>query len=128
MSKNGYEINFSEMTIIATKSFLKEAGIVGSTAYNTLTRVRYELPDFKVVPREITKKKSKKNYGKLTYKVMEDFIVVQEMKNAPAVLAEFQRVKELAKVHAGQYSFVKTWFLNRYKDAITQDVLDETVA
>ena len=128
MSKNGYEINFSEMTIIATKSFLKEAGIVGSTAYNALTRVRTELPDFKVVPREITKKKSKKNYGKLTYKVMEDFIVVQEMKNAPAVLAEFQRVKELAKVHAGQYAFVKTWFLNRYKDAITQDVLDEAVA
>ena len=128
MRKNSIEINYTEMTITVTKSFLKEAGTVGSTAYNDLARVRKDLPDFRVIPREITKKQGKKTYGKLTYKAMEDFIVVQETKNAPAVLADFQRVKELAKVHPGQYAFVKTWFLNRYKDAITQDVLDETVA
>ncbi len=121
---NGYEINYIEGNITVTKSFLKEAGIIGSAAYMELARVRRDLPDFQVIPREIAKKQGKKTYGKLTYKVMESFIAAQEDENASVVMAEYQRVKELAKVHAGQYIFVKTWFLNRYKDVFQQE--DET--
>ena len=36
----GYEINYIENTITVTKKFLKDAGIIGSAAYNELARVR----------------------------------------------------------------------------------------
>ena len=37
---HNYEINYIEGKIIATKSFLKEAGVIGSTAYTELAQVR----------------------------------------------------------------------------------------
>ena len=127
-TNNGYEINYIENTITVTKKFLKDAGVIGSPAYNELARVRKDLPDFQIVQREITKKQGKKTYGKLTYKVMADFIAEKEEKNAPAVLVEFERVKALSKVKAGQYAFVKTWFLNRFKNEFQQEETEETAA
>ena len=120
-NSNRYEINYIENTITVTKRFLKEAGVIGSPAYTELARVRKDLPDFQIVQREITKKPGKKTYGKLTYKVMEGFIEAQEGENAKAVLAEFERVQALSKVHSGSYAFVKTWFLTRYKDVFGQE-------
>ena len=117
----GYEINYIENTITVTKKFLKEAGIIGSPAYKELAQVRKDLPDFQIVQREITKKQGKKTYGKLTYEVMKDFIAVKEEGNAAVVLAEFERVQALSKVQAGSYAFVKTWFLNRYKEDFQQE-------
>ena len=127
-TNNGYEINYIENTITVTRKFLKDAGVIGSPAYNELARVRKDLPDFQIVQREITKKQGKKTYGKLTYEVMADFIAVKEEEDAPAVLAEFERVKALSKVQAGQYAFVKNWFLNRYKDEFQQEETEEEVA
>ncbi len=117
----GYEINYIEGKIIVTKSFLKEAGTIGSAAYTELAKVRRDYPDFTIEQRQIAKKQGKKTYGKLTYKVMADFIEAQEEANAPAILAEFERVKALSKVQSGSYAFVKTWFLNRYKDVFEQE-------
>ena len=117
----GYEINYIENTITVSKKFLKEAGIIGSAAYTELARVRKDLPDFQIVQREITKKQGKKTYGKLTYKVMGEFIEAQEEDNAAEVLAEFERVQRLSKVQNGSYAYVKTWFLNRYKDVFQQE-------
>lgn len=117
---NRYEINYIENTIIVSKKFLKEASIFGSTAYNDLARVRKELPDFKIIQREITKKPGKKTYGKLTYKVMDSFIEAQEGENAPAVKAEFEHMKKLSQIQSGSYAFVKKWFLERYKDVFKQ--------
>ena len=118
---NNISLNHADKQIIVTKSFLKEAGVIGSEAYEILVRMRQDLPDYQIVPREITKKPGKKTYGKLTYKVMGEFIEAQEEDNAPAVLAEFERVQQLSKIQAGSYAYVKTWFLNRYKDVFTQD-------
>ena len=114
-------LNHADKQIIVTKSFLKEAGIIGSEAYEILVRMRQDLPDYQIVQREIAKKQGKKTYGKLTYETMADFIAVKEGKNAPAALAEFERIKNLSKIQAGSYAYVKTWFLNRYKDVFTQD-------
>ncbi len=118
---NGYEINYIENTIIVTKSFLKKAGTIGSKEYNELAQVRRDFPEFTIQQREITKKQGKKTYGKLTYKVMAEFIEAQEEENASAILAEFERVQRLSKIQAGSYAFVKTWFLNRYKDVFEQE-------
>ena len=123
----GYEINYMENTITVTKKFLKEAGIIGSSAYKELAQVRKDLPDFQIVQREITKKQGKKTYGKLTYEVMKDFIAVKEEGNATVVLAEFERVQALSKVQAGSYAFVKTWFLNRYKEDFQQEETEEAI-
>ncbi len=124
----GYEINYIKNTITVTKKFLKEAGIIGSSAYKELAQVRKDLPDFQIVQREITKKQGKKTYGKLTYEVMKDFIAVKEEGNATVVLAEFERVQALSKVQAGSYAFVKTWFLNRYKEDFQQEETEEAIA
>lgn len=119
---HGYEINYIENTVTVTKSFLKEAGIIGSAAYTELAQIRRDYPDFTIAQREIAKKPGKKAYGKLTYKVMGEFISAQEeAEKAPVVLEEFKRVKELSKAYSGSYTFVKTWFLNRYKDVFALD-------
>ena len=117
----GYEINYIEGKIIVTKIFLKEAGTIGSAAYTELAKVRRDYPDFTIEQRQIAKKQGKKTYGKLTYKVMGEFIEAQEEENAPAILADFERVKALSKVQSGSYAFVKTWFLNRYKEVFEQE-------
>ena len=122
---HGYEINYIENTITVTKKFLKEAGVIGSPAYNELAQVRKDLPDFQIVQREIAKKPGKKAYGKLTYERMGEFIAVQEEENAETVLAEFQRVQQLSKIQNGSYAYVKTWFLTRYKEVFQQE--EETV-
>lgn len=124
-NSNRYEINYIENTITVTKKFLKEAGVIGSPAYNELAQVRRDLPDFQIVQREIAKKAGKKAYGKLTYERMGEFITVQEEENAEKVLAEFQRVQQLSKVQNGSYAYVKTWFLTRYKEVFQQE--EETV-
>lgn len=100
---HGYEINYIENTIVVTKSFLKKAGTISSKEYNELAKVRRDFPDFRIQQREITKKQGKKTYGKLTYKVMGEFIEAQEEENAAEVLAEFERVQRLSKVQNGSY-------------------------
>ena len=128
MRNNNYQINYTEKTITVSKRYLKEASTIGSAAYNELARVRKDLPDFQILPREISKKPGKKTYGKLTYPVMEEFIRDYEEDNAPAVLVEYERIKQFSQFRAGKYAFVKTWFLNRYKDVFTQKNTDEDAA
>ncbi len=118
---HNYEINYIEGKIIVTKSFLKEAGVIGSTAYTELAQVRKDYPEFTIEQRQISKKQGKKTYGSLTYKVMKEFIEVQEEENATAVLVEFERIQQLSKAHNGQYAFVKSWFLKRYNDQFVQE-------
>ena len=118
---HNYEINYIEGKIIVTKSFLKEAGVIGSTAYTELAQVRKDYPEFTIEQRQISKKQGKKTYGSLTYKVMKEFIEVQEEENAETVLAEFERIQQLSKAHNGQYAFVKSWFLKRYSDQFVQE-------
>lgn len=128
MRNTNYQINYTENTITVSKRYLKEASIIGSAAYNELARVRKDLHDFQIIPREINKKPGKKTYGKLTYQAMEEFIRDYEEENAPAVLAEYELIKQYSQFRAGKYAFVKTWFLNRYKDVFTQKNTDEAAA
>lgn len=122
---HGYEINHFDNTIIVTKKYLKEAGIIGSEAYENLANVRKDLPDYQIVQREIRKKQGKKTYGKLTYERMVEFIAAHKGENSLAAMADFQRVKQLSKAHSGSYAFVKAWFLNRYKDEFNAETESE---
>ena len=117
---HNYEFKFNEGKIIVTKSFLKEAGVIGSPAYTELARIRKDYPEFTIEQRQINKKQGKKTYGNLTYKAMKAFIETQEEENAQTVLAEFERIQQLSKAYNGQYAFVKSWFLKRYSDQFVQ--------
>lgn len=118
-----YVINFADTTITVSKKYLKEAGCdIRSEAYQTIKQLREDFPNFKIVEKEIKHKEGKQTYDKLNYKTMRQQIELREGKeNAAAVLEEFEHIIQLSKVHPGPYAFVKTWFLNRYKDAITDE-------
>ena len=82
MKRNAYTINHLTATVTVTKSFLKEAGIIGSPAYNEMLRLRRELPEYEITVHEAKKRTSDKPYGNLTYKKMEAYIAAKEGKES----------------------------------------------
>jgi len=118
-----YEINQIEGTIIITKKFAAAASVLNSSEYNIMKQLRADNPSFTVELRTIQKKMNKKTYGKLTYGMMEEYILTVEGKGSKA-LAEFEQVKKLSQIQAGPYAYVKKWFLTKYKDAFTNEDAD----
>ena len=117
MKKNeNYTIDFATETVIVSKKFLKEAGIYGSPAYNTLKDIRRDNPTFPIVVREIKKKENKKSYRNLTVDNMKFFVqnCMEDNRPQEARLAEFEAVKALSKVQSSPYSYIKAWFLKTY--------------
>ena len=119
----GYEIDYIESKIIVSKKFLKEASTINTTAYTELTKVRKDYPDFKIEPRQITKRENKMTYGKLTYDRMREYIETKADKDL--VLEEFERIQKLAKFQNAQYVFVKKWFLGLYGKEFERENEDE---
>ena len=114
MSKiNECRIDPIQNQIIVSKRFLKAAGILSSTEYQTLQQARMENPGFEVVAREIKKPDTKNTYRNLNFKNMELFIR-NSCGEGSREMKEFVRVKELAKVQTGPYAYVKTWFLKKF--------------
>ena len=114
MSMNrGYEVNHIKGIIIVSKKFLKAAGILNSAEYNILRQLRLHNPEYKIAPRDIRKKEGKKTYRNLNFKNMEMYISETCGKDS-AEMAEFESVKELAKIQPGPYAYVKTWFLKKF--------------
>ena len=122
----GYEIDFVEGKIIVSKKFLKEAGNVTTAAYSELVRIRKDYPDFKIEPRQITKRENKMTYGKLTYDFMRDYIGTKADKDQ--MLAEFDQIQKLAKFQNAQYVFVKKWFLGLYGDEFKHENEEKEIA
>lgn len=121
MTKNAqYEIDYINAKIILTKKFAKAAGILNTPEYATLMQLRHDNPDFTFELREIKKKEGKKSYRNLTYDRMEEYIIVREGKDSQA-LKDFYQVKKLSTVQAGPYAYVKSWFLEKYKDEFKKD-------
>ena len=114
---NEYKVNQIEGTITITKRFAKAASVLGSAEYNIMKQLRADNPTFTVLMREIKKKEGKKSYRNLTYENMRTFIIEAEGENSP-ILNDFNKTMELAKIQSAPYTYVKKWFLNRYKDAL----------
>ena len=123
-----YAINHLENTIIVTKNFLKEAGMIGTTAYAELIALRKELPDYQIVPREIKKPHRTKPGSHLTYIKMKNHIAAKEGTDSEAMKA-FEKVKELAKAQVNPFDYTKKWFLEHYSDDFkdTEDVADADI-
>ena len=121
MKKNAsYEINFIEGKIILTKKFYKAATTLNSPEYTILMQLRRDNPGFAVELREIKKKEGKQSYRNLTYKHMEEYIIALEGEKSET-LKEYEKVKQLSKVQAGPYAYVKTWFLKKYGDVFKSE-------
>ena len=118
MKKNAYEINHLEAKITMTKKFYEAACHLNTPEYKELIAIRRDNPNFKMEVREIRKKADKKTYRNLTLANMELFIE-KSMDNARPMedrLKEYEAVKELSKIQASPYAYVKAWFLTIYGD------------
>ena len=130
MTKNStYFIDHINNTIILSKNFHKAASVLNTPEYRALLQLRSENPTYAIQLREIKKHVGKNSYGKLTYEFMEKFIQDKEGKESP-VLKEFRQVKDLSRVQAGPYAYVKNWFLKKYEDVFkpkaTKGTAEET--
>lgn len=110
---NECRIDPIENQIIVTKKFAKAAGVLNSPEYKILQQARMENPGFPVVLREIKKAEKKNSYRNLSFENMELYIR-ETCGDGSQEMKDFNRVKELAKIQAGPYAYVKTWFLKQF--------------
>ena len=122
-----YAIDHINAAITVSKTFLKEAGVIGSDSYHEMLRLRQELPEYKMEIREPRKPHRTKIGSKLTYEKMRNHIEAKEGKESP-MLAELEKVMKLAKCQDNPFHYTKTWFLARYKDDFTAQDAEETTA
>lgn len=117
-----FAIDFIGKRIIGTKASFDKASKGNGAIYEELAEKIAKHPSFELVIKEqkqhITK--AKKTYENLTFKLMEDFISIQE--NAKETLSEYEAVKKMAK-NAGRsiYPITKKWFLSVYEDFDVED-------
>jgi len=110
---NECRIDPIENKIIVTKKFAKAAGVLNSPEYKILQQARMENPGFPVALREIKKAEKKNSYRNLSFENME--LYIRETRgDGSQEMKDFNRVKELAKIQAGPYAYVKTWFLKQF--------------
>lgn len=114
---NKYKVDYIAGSITVTKSFAKAASIWGSNEYNLLKQLRADNPSFTVLVREIEKKEGKRSYHNLNYENMRKFIAALEGENS-AALNELSKIIEIATIQSAPYTYVKKWFLSRYKDVM----------
>ena len=107
--KNLFAFNFVDNTIVASKTTLKKAGKPGSPEYKELMKMIAKQPTFRVVEKEITINKNKRDYHGLTIDVMKTHILAQ--KDSDTLMAEFEEAMKFGK---SKYPLAKKWFLNQF--------------
>lgn len=123
-----YAIDHINAAITVTKTFLKEAGVIGSDCYQEMLRLRRELPDYKFQVKETKKPHRTKIGSNLNYKKMRHHIEVKDGLES-TMLKEFEKVLELAKSQHNPFQYTKDWFLAHYKvDFAGDESTDETPA
>lgn len=114
---SAYTLSHTSKSIILTKAFSRSAGILGSTAYNTLKQLRADYPDYVIEMRTIKRTEGKTNASyNLTYKNMEAYIIESDGEDSEALI-EFKKMRILSKTQSGPYAYVKKWFLKKYPDS-----------
>lgn len=98
-------------TAQVTKAFAKQAVIYGTEEYKLWRKFLKDFPEAKMVVKSIKKKENKKTTKNLTYKNMEDFILLQK---SPRQLEAYRTVREAAKITASPYMTVVAWFKSTY--------------
>ena len=124
----GYEFDFVTGVLTVTATFMKKASTnIRSEEYSILKQYKKDFPELKV---EIAKANSNNGEKRLTYPQMKSFIKmnytakkdgvklteeqIAENKRIDALVAEFDRMKQLSKIHKNPYNFVFSWFKKQF--------------
>ena len=113
--KKQYFVDMVEEKVYVDPMFIKKAGQFGTAEFNKFMELRTALSGFKFEEKNLNV--SNKNvYSELTYEVMEAFINFYEPnEKRAAVLAVFRQIRAESVFKKAPYSFVKSWFLSKYK-------------
>lgn len=119
-----YTINFAEKEIIVTKKFYKAANIYGSDAYEIMTGLVKDFPEYTITAKTIDKKENKVSYSGLTvYKMQAAVQVIAGVEKAEF----FQKQAKVYEGEKGKYATVKKIFLTSYKEKYKKLTIDEMV-
>lgn len=110
--KNGYKMDFRNSTLTITKEFERRAMDTNSAEYATLTKLRADFPNLRIVMKAATKRK--RNSSKPTYDKMVNYLSCQP--NSIILLNQFIEVKERSQSQDNPYQFVRDWFLSSFPD------------
>ena len=112
--KNPIRIIRQDKTILVSKAFLKRANLFGTEESKMLEDARSAYPNFKVVPRSITKSKTVRPHLKLSYAYMEKYISIHD--NAAERMKEYEEIRFKADCQSKTFSKVKEWFVACYTE------------
>lgn len=107
--KNLFAYNFTNNTIVASKTTLKKAGNPTTPEYKALMKMIAGQPTFRVVEKVIKDNGRKKTYNGLTLEMMKTHIEKQE--NSEFLMAEFNEAQKQGK---SKYPLAKKWFLEQF--------------
>ena len=128
----GYEFDFVTGVLTVTATFMKKASTnIRSEEYSILKQYKKDFPELKV---EIAKANSNNGEKRLTYPQMKSFIKmnytdgveltaeqIDANKKIDALVAEFERMKQLSKIHKNPYNFVFSWFKSTFPNYKSAD-------
>ena len=113
--KKQYFVDMVNEKVYVDPVFVKKAGQFGAAEFDKFMELRTALPAFKFEEKNLNVS-SKNVYSELTYEVMEAFINFHVEENRrKKVIDEFKAVRAEAVFKKAPYSFVKSWFLSKYK-------------
>ena len=107
--KNLFAYDFTNNTIVASKTTLKKAGNPTTPEYKALMKMIAGQPTFRVVEKVIKDNGRKKTYNGLTLEMMKTHIEKQE--NSEFLMAEFNEAQKQGK---SKYPLAKKWFLEQF--------------
>lgn len=99
------KINFKEKSILITKSTLDKAAVYGSKEYHELLAITKELPDYQIVVKPTTRRRT---YKSPTYEFMAAYL--SSCENTASLYEEFQQLRR----SGSNYSQIKKWFMMQF--------------
>lgn len=114
----GYTINYEAKQIIITKKFGKAASQLDTPEFKVMQQLRKECDGFDIVYKPIKKKENKKSYKGLSIDEMTRFLSNRSEQEQEM----FKKVLVIAANKQGKYAVVKKWFLDRYKEAYSEEL------
>ena len=113
-----YNYDVLNNTLTVSEKFLKAAGKYNSAEYNVVKQLHADNPNMQIVVEKKQQKSANKN---LTFKQMEEFIMVVDADKK----TQFEMVKKISRVQSSPYHYVKTWFEHQFPHYTEQVVFGE---
>lgn len=115
--KKQYFVEQLEGIVYIDPAFLAAAGQIHTEECSLFETLKQKYPTFKFEKKDLNKS-NKTTYVKLTYARMMRFIEtnIHDEAERNKALVELKQRQIEAEGRPGQYAYVKSWFLSKYKD------------